>query len=87
VPIKCTDNPVDGQRCIWIAAAAFIDAARQMGMPILDDVTGPMRLGAGYINMNIGADGTRMSAVRAFLRPALSRPNLTLLLNARYPYA
>ncbi len=27
------------------------------------------------------ADGTRVSAARAFLRPALSRPNLTLLLN------
>ena len=50
-------------------------------MPILDDVNGPMRPGAGYINMNIAADGTRVSAVRAFLRPALSRPNLTLLLN------
>jgi choline dehydrogenase len=62
-------------------AAAFIDAAREMGMPILDDVNGPMRPGAGYINMNIATDGTRVSAVRAFLRPALSRPNLTLLLN------
>src|SRR6476646_7218411 len=62
-------------------APAFIEAARQMGMPILDDVNGPMRPGAGYINMNIAADGTRVSAVRAFLRPALSRPNLTLLLN------
>jgi len=63
-------------------APAFIDAARQMGMPILDDVNGPMRPGAGYINMNIALDGTRVSAVRAFLRPALSRPNLTLLLNS-----
>src|SRR5882724_1359117 len=64
-------------------APAFIDAARQMGMPILDDVNGPLRPGAGYINMNIAADGTRVSAVRAFLRPALSRPNLTLLLNTK----
>jgi choline dehydrogenase len=64
-------------------APAFIDAAREMGMPILDDVNGPMRPGAGYINMNIAADGTRVSAVRAFLRPALSRPNLTLLLNTK----
>jgi choline dehydrogenase len=63
-------------------APAFLDAAREMGMPILDDVNGPMVPGAGYINMNIAADGTRVSAVRAFLRPALSRPNLTLLLNA-----
>src|SRR6266849_8513605 len=62
-------------------APAFIEAAREMGMPILDDVNGPMVPGAGYINMNIAADGTRVSAARAFLRPALSRPNLTLLLN------
>jgi choline dehydrogenase len=64
-------------------APAFIEAARQMGMPILDDVNGPVRAGAGYINMNIAADGTRVSAVRAFLRPALSKPNLTLLLNTQ----
>jgi choline dehydrogenase len=62
-------------------APAFLDAARQVGMPILDDVNGPMVPGAGYINMNIAADGTRVSAARAFLNPALSRPNLTLLLN------
>jgi choline dehydrogenase len=62
-------------------APAFIDAARQMGMPILDDVNGPMGPGAGYINMNIAADGTRVSAARAFLHPALSRANLSLLLN------
>jgi len=62
-------------------APAFINAAREMGMPILDDVNGPMVPGAGYINMNIAADGTRVSAARAFLRPVLSRPNLTVLLN------
>jgi choline dehydrogenase len=62
-------------------APAFLDAARQMGMPILDDVNGPMLPGAGYINMNIAADGTRVSAARAFLHPALSRPNLVLRLD------
>src|SRR6266404_3088177 len=62
-------------------APAFLEAARQMSMPILDDVNGPMRAGAGYINMNIAADGTRVSAARAFLHPALARRNLTLLLN------
>ena len=34
-------------------APAFLEAAREMGMPILDDVNGPMVPGAGYINMNI----------------------------------
>jgi choline dehydrogenase-like flavoprotein len=63
-------------------APAFLEAARQMGFAMLDDVNGPLRTGAGYINMNIAADGTRVSAARAFLRPNLGRPNLTLLLNA-----
>jgi choline dehydrogenase len=63
------------------AARAFLEASRQLGMPILDDMNGPMQPGAGYINMNIGKDGTRVSAAKAFLRPALSRPNLTLLPN------
>ena len=61
-------------------ARAVIDAARQMGLPLLDDMNGPMRDGAGYINMNIDRDGTRVSAARAFLHPNLSRANLTLLL-------
>jgi choline dehydrogenase len=59
-------------------APAFLEAARQMGFPILDDVNGPMRAGAGYINMNIAADGSRVSAARAFLRPNLDRKNLEL---------
>ncbi len=62
-------------------APAFLEAARQMGFPIIDDLNGPMRAGAGYINMNIAADGSRASSARAFLRPNLGRPNLTLLLN------
>jgi choline dehydrogenase len=63
-------------------ARAFLEAAGEMGMPIVDDMNGPMRPGAGYINMNIDRDGRRVSAARAFLHPALSRSNLTLLLNA-----
>lgn len=62
-------------------APAFLEAARQMGFALLDDVNGPLRAGAGYINMNIAADGSRVSAARAFLQPNLSRPNLTLLLD------
>jgi choline dehydrogenase len=62
-------------------APAFLEAARQMGYAVLDDVNGPLRAGAGYVNMNISADGSRVSAARAFLRPRLGRPNLTLLLD------
>jgi choline dehydrogenase-like flavoprotein len=63
-------------------APAFLEAARQMGFPVIDDPNGPMRPGAAYINMNIAADGTRVSSSRAILRQNLDRPNLTLLLNA-----
>ncbi len=62
-------------------APAFLEAAAQMGFAKLDDVNGPLRPGAGYINMNIDADGSRVSAARAFLRPNLNRSNLTLLLD------
>ena len=64
-------------------APVFIEAARQMGFEIHEDANGPMREGAGYINMNIAADGTRVSAARAFLEPNLGRTNLTLLVNTR----
>jgi choline dehydrogenase len=37
-------------------AAAFVDAARQMNIPILDDMNGPMREGAGYANLSINRD-------------------------------
>ena len=63
-------------------APAFLEAARQMGFPIIEDMNGPMRDGAGYINMNIAADGSRVSSARAFLHPNLNRKNLTLLLNS-----
>jgi choline dehydrogenase len=63
-------------------ARAVLEAAEQMGFPILDDMNGPMRDGAGYLNMNIARDGTRVSAARAFLHPNLNRQNLRLLLHA-----
>jgi len=64
-------------------APAFLEAAKQMGFEILDDVNGPLRPGAGYINMNIAVDGSRVSTARAFIRPNLERPNLTLLLDTK----
>src|SRR5450432_3756802 len=62
-------------------ARAVVAAAGQMGFAVLDDMNGPMADGVGYINMNIAADGTRVSAARAYLHPNLGRANLTLLLN------
>lgn len=64
-------------------AVAWLDASRDMGIPVLPDMNAPMREGAGYTNMTIRPDGSRASASRAYLRPALGLPNLTLLTGAR----
>src|SRR5262249_9957467 len=62
-------------------APAFIEAAREMGIPMLDDLNGPMRPGGGYINMKICRERARARACPAVLPPAFFRTNLTLLLN------
>ena len=64
-------------------AVAWLDASREMGIPVLSDMNAPMREGAGYTNMTIRPDGSRASASRAYLRPALGLPNLTLLTGAQ----
>lgn len=64
-------------------AQAFLGACREMGIPILADMNAPMREGAGLLNLNITPDGSRASASRAFLRPNLGRPNLTLALETQ----
>jgi choline dehydrogenase len=61
-------------------ANAFIASCKNLGIPILEDVNGPMREGAGFVNMTITPEGARASASRCFLRPKLALPNLTLLL-------
>ena len=53
--------------------------ARQMGMPILDDVNGPSA--RRWLHQHEHRRGWD-SVSAGVLRPALSRPNLTLLLNS-----
>ncbi len=60
---------------------AWIDAAEQYGLPRNPDLNGALDWGAGSYQLTIRG-GWRSSASVAFLRPALARPNLTLLTNA-----
>ncbi|CAD7685086.1 unnamed protein product [Nyctereutes procyonoides] len=55
---------------------AFLDAARQAGYPLTDDVNGFQQEGFGWMDRTIHR-GKRWSAACAYLHPALSRPNLT----------
>ncbi|XP_074140557.1 choline dehydrogenase, mitochondrial [Sminthopsis crassicaudata] len=55
---------------------AFLEAAQQAGYPFTQDMNGFQQEGFGWMDMTI-YKGQRWSAASAYLRPALSRPNLT----------
>lgn len=62
-------------------ATAFIEGAREVGLPVMPDINVAEPLGAGYFNMTI-KDGRRFSVADAYLKPALARPNLTVITHA-----
>jgi choline dehydrogenase len=63
-------------------ARAFADAARQAGVPWNDDPNGATREGVGPADVTASA-GRRWSAARAYLKPALKRPNLNVVTGAQ----
>lgn len=60
---------------------AFIDAGVQAGYLATDDYNGAQQEGFGAMHMTI-KDGVRASTANAYLRPAMSRPNLTVITHA-----
>lgn len=61
---------------------ATVEAGRQAGHAVTSDFNGFQQEGWGPYQMTIH-DGQRWSAARAYLHPAMSRPNLTCLTGAR----
>ena len=57
-----------------------IDAALAAGLPLNEDFNGAQQEGVGWYQV-MAAGGQRQSAAHCFLRPALRRPNLTVLTN------
>ena len=60
---------------------AWIEAGRAAGFPVTDDYNGERQEGFGRSQYTIGR-GRRSSSARAFLRPAMRRPNLTVAVDA-----
>ncbi len=60
---------------------AFLDAAVQAGHPLTNDFNGARLEGAGHFDSTIRG-GERWSAAKAYLLPALDRPNLEVITNA-----
>lgn len=62
-------------------ADAFISAASEAGFAPNSDFNGPRQEGAGYYRLNT-ANGIRSSTASAYLRPATSRKNLSIVTHA-----
>ncbi len=59
----------------------FIASAEKAGLPFNPDFNGPVQEGVGYYRITTKG-GRRMSAARAFLRPAMTRKNVRVLTGA-----
>ena len=59
-------------------ARAFAEGVRAAGFPVTDDLSGTVQEGVAWPDLAI-ADGERVGPADAYLRPALGRPNLTVL--------
>lgn len=57
---------------------AFLSSCREAGHAVVEDASSPVEVGASTADMNV-KDGRRFSVVHAYLQPALSRKNLTVL--------
>jgi choline dehydrogenase len=72
---------VERQRLSWDILQRFAEAATQAGIPASADFNGGDNLGVGHFEVN-QKRGTRWSAVRGFLDPVRSRPNLEIVTGA-----
>jgi choline dehydrogenase-like flavoprotein len=73
---------VEEPRVKWPILDAVRDAAGELGIPKVDDFNGGDNFGAGYFQVN-QKRGRRWSAARGFLKPIISRHNLTVMTGAQ----
>jgi choline dehydrogenase len=59
----------------------WIEAGRQAGYPLTEDINGLQQEGFGRMDMTVRR-GVRCSAAAAYLRPAMKRPNLAVVTGA-----
>ncbi len=73
---------VEKQRLSWEILDAWRDAAAEAGIPKTDDYNRGDNEGSGFFEVN-QKRGVRWNATKAFLRPAMKRPNLTVVTQAQ----
>jgi choline dehydrogenase len=67
-------SPMEGPELLW---EAHLQAAQAAGIPECDDLNGAEQDGISRMESTVG-DGRRSSSARAYLHPAMHRPNLTI---------
>ena len=72
---------VEERRVDWEILDAWREAAEECGIPKIDEFNRGDNFGNAYFQMN-QRRGSRWSGTKAFLRPVLSRPNLTVITHA-----
>lgn len=75
-PLHVSAGPMDNP-----LYRAWLEAGRQAGYPITEDMNGRQQEGLGRMDATT-YKGERWSAAKAYLRPALARPNLDVLTRA-----
>ncbi|WP_274628037.1 GMC family oxidoreductase [Arvimicrobium flavum] len=76
-PVHVTDCSAD----VHPLTRRYLKAAEQAGLPFNPDFNGATQEGVGIYQIST-KDGRRMSAARAFLRPAMKRTNVRVEMNA-----
>lgn len=76
-PLGVSDVRMDNPLC-----EAYINASVAAGIPHTDDFNGASQEGAGYYQLTT-KDGRRCSTAVAYLKPVMSRSNLTVITDAR----
>ena len=77
-PLHMRSGPVDFHPLY----ANFLEASRLVGLPINEDFNGATQEGVGAYQFTT-KNGRRMSAARAFLRPAMKRKNVSVVTHAQ----
>jgi choline dehydrogenase len=72
---------VEDSRLRWEVLEAWRDAAEECGIPKIPEFNRGSNFGSAFFQMN-QKRGVRWHATKAFLRPVVSRPNLTVVTHA-----
>ncbi len=66
----------------WLLHDAVMESARACGYPVTEDIHGEQEEGVTLGELTIDPKGRRVSSWTAYLKPAMDRPNLTVITNA-----